>query len=239
MIKEFLFADRDALITQLATDCRQYLQQALERRGTASLMVSGGSSPAPVYELLSTSDQDWPNIHIALVDERWVDNQHSASNEALIYRTLLINKAEQAVFTGMKNSADSAQTGCTDTETLYRGIPLPYTVTILGMGNDGHTASLFPHARGLNLALQVDSEQLTAAITAEQSNVTGPNTERMTMTLAGLMKSERLVILLIGDEKLSVFRTAMSDLSDSGVADMPIRAVLQQSQTPVELYWAP
>ena len=236
MIKEFLFKDRTGLITTLAQNCQEHLAKALAENGAISFMVSGGGTPAPLYEALSLSDLDWKQINIALVDERWVDSNHSASNEALIYRTLLINHAKQASFTGMKTQAASASEGCAETEMLYRALPKPFALSILGMGSDGHTASLFPHADGLSATLVEKSKQLTAAIVAKQSEVTGPNTERLTLTLAGLLQSERLIILITGKEKLAVFREAMNE---GAIEDMPIRSILRQNKVPVELYWAP
>lgn len=235
MVKEFLFEDRASLFTALAQQCQAQLAKSLTKNGTASLMVSGGSTPAPLYETLSLSDLDWKKISIALVDERWVDREHTASNESLIYSSLLINNASQANFVGMKTRAASAVDGCAETEALYRTLPQPFTISILGMGSDGHTASLFPHAEGLTDALVAESEHLTAAINAKQSDVTGPNTERLSLTLAGLLQSERLILLLTGKEKLEVFRTAMTD---GAIEDMPVRAVLRQNKVPVELYWA-
>ncbi len=236
MVKQFLFEDRNSLFNALALACERHLAKALTEKSAASFMVSGGNTPAPLYQALSQCDLDWSNIHVALVDERWVNKEHEASNEALIYRSLLINKATQAPFTGMKTEAETASAGCAETETNYRQLPKPFTLSILGMGSDGHTASLFPHAQGLNEALAEDSELLTAAITAQQSEVTGPNTERLTLTLNGLLNSKRLIILLTGEEKLGVFRQA---LADGDIADMPVRAVLRQNKVPVELYWAP
>jgi 6-phosphogluconolactonase len=236
MVIEFLFTDRTSLFTALASVCRAHLAKALAGKGAATLLVSGGSTPAPLYEALSWSDLDWKNIHVALVDERWVDRQHSASNEALIHRSLLINNAGQAPFVGMKTHAARAADGCAETEALYRNLPRPFTVSILGMGSDGHTASLFPHAEGLAAALATVGGQLTAPIIAKQSEVAGSNTERLTLTLHGLLQSERLIILLTGEDKLAVFRAAQAD---GAVEDMPVRAVLRQDKVPVELYWAP
>lgn len=239
MIKEFLFEDRNALFSTLATDCRKHLNNAISDYGSTSFLVSGGSTPAPLYEALSQSDLDWFKVHVALVDERWVDFNHEASNEALIYRTLLINKARHATFTSMKTGAVTSALGCPQVEGWYQQLPKPFAVSILGMGGDGHTASLFPHAEGLNEALNENNPLLTAAIMANQSEITGTNVERITLSLTGLLNSQRLIILLTGEEKLAVFRNALADLSDEAVKDMPVRAILRQDIVPVELYWAP
>jgi 6-phosphogluconolactonase len=236
MIKEYLFEDRNQLFTELSKACLNHLQHSLIANGITSLLVSGGSTPAPLYEVLSKTNLDWERIHVALVDERWVDDNHQASNEALIRRSLLINNALKAPFTGMKNSAPSAKQGQAETESAYQKLPKPFSVTLLGMGSDGHTASLFPHAEGLEAALDEKNTQLTAAIIAKQTEVTGANTERLTLTITGLLHSERLILLITGDEKLAVLRQAMSD---GPVEDMPIRALLRQTKVPFELYWAP
>ncbi len=236
MAQQFLFDSREELFSSLAQACQRHLDKALTESGQASFLVSGGSTPAPLYQTLSQSGLDWQNIHVALVDERWVDPEHDASNEALIKRTLLTGQAANAPFTPMKTSAATALEGQPETERRYRQLPQPFTVSILGMGNDGHTASLFPHAKGLEQALSPDYDQLTVAIMAQQSEVTGANTERLSLSLHGLQQSKRLILLLTGEEKLAVFRQA---LQAGPVEDMPVRAILQQTRVPVELYWAP
>jgi 6-phosphogluconolactonase len=236
MVKEFFFEQRHHLFTALVAECQDVLSEALSKHGVATLLVSGGSTPAPLYEALSKTELNWKKIKVALVDERWVDNDHSASNEALVKRSLLINNAKAAEFIGMKTSAITALAGQAETEANYRRLPQPFSLAIVGMGPDGHTASLFPHAKGLTQAIQIDNENLTAAINATQSEVTGPNTERLTLTLSALMKTDRLVILFTGEDKLTVFNAAQKPGS---IEDMPIRALLHQEQVPVELYWAP
>jgi len=236
MMREFHFENRNHLFTALTAECQDILSEALSKHGTATLLVSGGSTPAPLYEALSKCELVWKKIKVALVDERWVDPQHSASNEALIRRSLLINNAKAAAFTGMKTADKHAAKGQAETEQRFQALPQPFTVAIVGMGNDGHTASLFPHADGLGAALKADGAQLTAAIKAKQSPVTGPNIERLSLTLAGLLKCERLIILLTGEDKLAVFDQAMKP---GPVEDMPIRALLNQEKVPVEVYWSP
>jgi len=236
MVSERLFDSRAEMIATLQVECESALRDAIEDRGEATFMVSGGSTPEPLYKALSNSDLDWESVYVALVDERWVDFEHDKSNEAFTVKHLIQNKAAVANLVGMKNSADTAAEGLDDCESAYQQLAQPFDVTILGMGSDGHTASLFPHAPGLEGALSQDSEQLCAALIANQSEVTGAITERMTLTLAGLLRSKSLVLLITGDEKLAVLRAAQAG---NDVNEMPIRAVLQQQKVPVVIYWAP
>ncbi|MEY4211432.1 MAG: hypothetical protein RLZ92_1813 [Pseudomonadota bacterium] len=236
MVREFHFEQRHHLFTTLAAECQDFISESLSKQGSATLLVSGGTTPAPLYNALSKMELAWKKVKVALVDERWVSPDHEASNEGLIKRTLLVNNAKAATFTGMKTNSNSASRGHSETEANYKALPQPFTVAIVGMGNDGHTASLFPHADGLTTALKTNSEQLTVAIKAKPSAVTGPLTERMSMTLAGLMKCDRIIILITGEDKLAVFDQAMKP---GPVEEMPIRAILHQEQVPVELYWAP
>lgn len=236
MAIEKLFEDRASMIAALQAECVSALQSALDERGEASFMVSGGGTPEPLYRSLSEVALDWPSVYVALVDERWVDFEHDKSNEAFTVKTLMQNKAAAANLIGMKNSAVTAAEGLADCESVYQQLAQPFDMTILGMGSDGHTASLFPHAVGLTDALNPEGEALCAAITAHQSEVTGAVTERMTLTLAGLLRSRRLVLLITGEEKLRVLREAQAG---SDIEAMPIRAVLQQDRVPLEIYWAP
>lgn len=236
MLVERLFESRKAMVSALEIECVTALNQAIAERGEATFMVSGGSTPEPLYKSLSNVDLDWGLVYVALVDERWVDFDHEKSNEAFTVKYLIQNKAASANLVGMKNTASTAQEGLADCEAAYQQLAQPFDMTILGMGSDGHTASLFPHAQGLVPALNPDSPELCAAIIAHQSEVTGTITERMTLSLAGLLRSKTLVLLITGDEKLAVLRKAQAG---DDVAEMPIRALLQQQRVPVTVYWAP
>ncbi|WP_027328968.1 6-phosphogluconolactonase [Marinimicrobium agarilyticum] len=234
MLQEKIFDHREALLAALQEDCVDALESALKERDQASFLVSGGSSPAPLYQRLSQIALDWKRIQVALVDERWVEPGHAKSNESFVQKNLLQHAAGQAPFLGMKNSAASAAEGLSACEQAYQKLPQPFDLTILGMGPDGHTASLFPNAEGLEEALTTD--QVCSAITAHQSDVTGEYTERMTLSLTGILNSRRLVLLITGEDKLQALRAAQAG---DTVNDMPVRAVLQQDKVPVTLYWAP
>jgi 6-phosphogluconolactonase len=235
MVEERFFETREALITDITNKCAQLLLAEVVEYGSAVLMASGGSSPEPLYRELSQRNLPWQNITVGLVDERWVSPEHSASNQRFLKTIFLQNRAAKATLLPMKNCAATAKLGMPECERVYNQAGNFMTVTILGMGGDGHTASLFPYADGLNVALDSDVN-LCAAITAIESDVTGENIERMTLTLHGITNTKTLFLMIMGNEKLAVYKQAMAG---NDVLEMPVRAVLKQNKIPVIVYWAP
>lgn len=233
-VEERFFDTREEMIDAVFAQTIGALEEAVKTRDEASFLVSGGSSPAPIYKRLSEADLAWNRIKVALVDERWVDYDHDKSNEAFIVKTLMQNNAANAKLIGMKNTSESAAAGLAQCEAAYQTLAKPFDVTVLGMGPDGHTASLFPHAQGLVEALE--TKNLCSAIKAIKSEVTGDCTERMTLSLAGISNSREVLLLISGDEKLATYREAMAG---GDVAEMPVRAVLNQQDIKVTVYWAP
>ena len=229
-IIEHKYADRESMLE----DLYQVFIQDLQQQSPATLLLSGGSTPGPLYRKLSGAKLDWANINVALVDERWVDTDHAASNERLLRETLLVNEAAQANFVGMKNGHQSPFDGQAGCSARYASLPRPYSICLLGMGPDGHTASLFPSAEGLDAA--VDSKQFCAAIRARQSEVTGEYVERMTMTPWSILQSRRLILLFTGAEKWDVYEEARQS---SVSTKLPVSMFIHQDSVPLEVYWAP
>ena len=231
---EHKFQSRNELIDSLYRLFVDELAQALQDEAPATLLLSGGSTPAPLYRRLSSAELAWDRIHVALVDERWVDTSSEASNERLLRQTLLVDNAAAAPFVGMKNSQPSASAGVDACNIDYADLPAPYSICLLGMGPDGHTASLFPGAEGL--AAAIESERHCAAVRATKSEVTGSHVERMTMTPWSILQSRRLILLITGEDKWEVYRNACR----SGASpELPISLFIHQQNVPLEVYWAP
>jgi 6-phosphogluconolactonase len=238
MIEEFFFDDRDELIEALTTRCETQLMRSISDGGAASLFVSGGSTPAPLYQALSNREIDWSSVAVGLVDDRWVDADHEASNERLVREHLLCNKAKAAAFYPMKVKDCSAKEAAKSINEVYQSqLNWPGDVVILGMGPDGHTASLFPRAEGLEWGLNPDNPDVCCAIEAIPSAVTGAYTERLSLTLSALRNTKELVLLITGAEKLAVYQSAKE--GQESVADCPITALLTDSDVTVSVYWAP
>lgn len=197
------------------------LKADVENTDAASLMVSGGSTPGPVYEQLSHFDLPWDKITIGLVDDRWVDEEDAGSNAALIRRTLLQNKAAKARFVPMKTAHDTPAAGQAEVEAAYTHIAQPYSVVILGMGGDGHTASWFPDADGLGNAVDPKNTDCVAAVTAKPSDVTGAYLQRMTLTRHAVGSCHLALLLITGAQKQQVLKDALSG------ADYPIGLAIE------------
>jgi 6-phosphogluconolactonase len=225
------YPDAAALADRLAADIAASLSQAIAQRGLASLVVSGGNSPVKLFQALSTRPLDWSRVCVALADERWVDPTAAGSNEKLVHDNLLHGAAAAARFTGLKNTAPSPDLGAAAAWETFAGVPRPFDVLVLGMGDDGHTASLFPHSPNLPKALDSSAAAGCVAMRAP----TEPHA-RLSLNLSALLDSRRVYILLLGDAKLRTFTTASGP---GPVEDMPVRAVLRQDQSPVEVVWAP
>ena len=223
-------------LTSLATDIiAARLHEDIHKSGEASLMVSGGSTPGALYQNLSNIRLAWDQVQIGLVDERWVDEIDPGSNAALVRKTLLQNYAENAKFLPMKTVHTHARDGQEDVEKTYQSIGRPYSAAVLGMGPDGHTASWFPQASGLDDALSATNKNLVQAITAKPSAVTGSYLERITLTRGALGTSTLALLLITGAEKRNVFKAAANDPQSR----LPIRAAIDALGDRLIVLWAP
>ena len=224
-------ADIETVSRELATLIAGSLTAAIGARGLASLVVSGGRSPVRLFEILRTQPLDWSRVCVALADERWVSPEDTASNERLVRDHLLKDHAASARFLGLKNGAPTPDLGAVSAWETFARVPRPFDAVILGMGDDGHTASLFPGSPNLPGALN----QAAAAGCVGMWAPVAPH-PRLSVNLTALLDSRRIVVLITGESK---WRTYAAACGPGPVEDMPIRAVLRQSRTPVDVMWSP
>jgi 6-phosphogluconolactonase len=225
------YADMETLSRELATDIAGNLTAAIGARGVASLVVSGGRSPVRLFELLRAQPLDWDHVCVALADERWVSPDDPASNERLVRDVLLKDRAASARFLGLKNGAPTPDLGAVSAWQTFARVPRPFDAVILGMGDDGHTASLFPSSPNLPRALNPAAVAGCVGMWA----LVAPH-PRLSLNLTALLDSRRIVVLISGESK---WRTFAAACAPGPVEDMPIRAVLRQSRTPVDVLWSP
>jgi 6-phosphogluconolactonase len=205
------------------------LREALQTRGKAGLIVSGGSTPRPVFAALARQAIEWNKVYITLADERWVGPDDADSNEHLVRQTLLRDAAASAHFIPLKNAAADAAAGAVEADRALTAFPWPADVLMLGMGEDGHTASLFPRAPELQAALRTDMHCIAVTPPA------APH-QRLSLSAHALLDARAIVIDITGPAKWATYERAAAP---GPVEEMPVRLILQQQRVPVHVYWSP
>lgn len=233
-------ADEGAWIDAAVGGVRAALQGELGAHAATWLLLSGGTTPAPVYSALATQTLDWARIVVSLVDDRDVDPAADGSNERLVRETLLRERAADARFQPLHTVGQSLDDAV---RTSNAGWPrvvqdnsadVSIAVAVLGMGDDGHTASLFPGAANLDAAFA--STEPYAAIDATGCPVAGIWPYRISLTPAGLAQARHRMLLIRGDEKRATFERA---LAPGELRDMPIRVAIGMPDSPLHVYWCP
>ncbi len=224
------YTNNSKLVTDLAEQISEKLRLAIEARGQGTLAVSGGSTPIPLFEQLSSAEIDWSKVLVTLVDERWVNPDHPDSNAALVRKYLLQNNASAAEFISLKVAASTPFIGELSVANRLRRFDAPFDVLILGMGADGHSASLFSNSEPLQYALEPRHGEPCCGIV--RADLEHP---RITLTLPRILNSRQIYLHTVGRDKFEVLQRA----SEPGeVNELPIRAVLDQYQSPVHVYHA-
>ncbi|RDV26155.1 6-phosphogluconolactonase [Alteromonas aestuariivivens] len=223
------FESPQALTEAFAAQLVSILSDGIAKRGRASLVVSGGRTPLALFQTLSNADLEWDKVDVTLADERWVDEADDASNTRLVRENLIQNKASVANFVTLKTDHSDAKDGIGEAESRVANLAQPFDALILGMGEDGHTASLFPCSEQVEAGLDMDSGRVCIAV----QPTTAPH-QRISLTLPALLNSRNIFLHLTGESKKDVLTDALSGATE---VQKPITAVVNRA--PVTLMWAP
>lgn len=229
-------ADAQVLAALLAGWVADRLREGLQARGQATLVVSGGSTPVPFFHALRDLPLDWSRVTVTLADERAVPSTHVDSNTRLVRNHLLQGLAAQArwlpCFDG-EPQPEQLGAAAQALDARLSALSWPVDVVVLGMGSDGHTASLFPRSAELLQALKAPpSSRCLVAEVPEAPNVP---VRRLSWTPEALLDTRHLAIHTTGIAKRELLQRACA--SDD-VRDMPIRLALWQERVPCQLFHA-
>lgn len=230
-IIEHWLDDSASAASLAATRVADILKNGIAARGAAGLAVSGGRSPVRFFHELAGQVLAWEKISITLVDERWVPTDSEDSNEHLVRQHLLQADAVSAQFVPLKTAAVSPELALYEREAAISQMPWPLDAIVLGMGEDGHTASLFPGAEALPMAIDVQQSALLAAIDPPHAKH-----RRISLTLRALLHARNLTLLIQNPRKRAIYQRARDG---ADVMRLPIAGVLAQRDVPVEVFWSP
>ena len=223
-------ADETSWVESIVCDAANALRHDVSASKRGRILLSGGSTPAPVYRALAQSLPDWNDIDVALVDERWLPPGHPDSNGRLVRETLLTGRAAAAHFEPLllaNRSFEQTVRAANHSATLA-------TVAFLGMGPDGHTASLFPHMHGLREALESKSDYI--GIDAGDSPGAAPWPRRISLTPTGMAKARLRLLLVQGEQKRALVLQALDGFD---ALELPVRAALFLPGLPTRIHWCP
>lgn len=226
---EFLFETREEASVAAAARIADALRRRLNAGIDTSLVVSGGTTPARCFTELAATELDWSSVTVLASDDRWVPVDHDDSNERLVRETLLVGKAADADFFGYYADGKTIEHRCAELDAEVRFMPFPFACSLLGMGADGHFASLFADADNLEEGLDLESHTLCLPVRTAAS----PHA-RVSLTLAALSRSDEIVLLFFGDDKHAVYERCKNDGDQ-----FPVSRLLRQKRAPVHIYWAP
>lgn len=223
------FANRSLASEAAARYVAAAIRRNLVELKYTSFVVSGGSTPEQCYKVLAETDLEWERVYILPGDERYVPADHDASNEKMIRRLLVTGRASAAQFVPMFDAALTPEERCSELTDQLQSFPLPSAASLLGIGEDGHFASLFQDIDGTNEGLSQDSELSCMVVRTAASRY-----PRVTLTLSTLLQSDEIFLLFFGDAKRETFEKARHPGSE-----YPVSSLLNQQRTPVRVIWAP
>jgi 6-phosphogluconolactonase len=215
----------------LAESAAGILAQALQAPGARALAGAGGTTPGPVYDRLARRKLPWERLTVTLTDERWVDPDAQESNARLLRQHLLVGDAARAHFLPLKSAGASPQADAVEAEADIREI-LPFAAVLLGMGADGHFASLFPGAPELEVGLDLEGPRLCVPVAEAGLK---PLVPRISLTARALTRTQLLVVLITGQDKRGVVERVEADPDYAP----PVATILRQDRCPVQVLWAP
>ena len=231
-VEQYGFTAPTALADALAQAVANDLRTALQARDFASLALSGGNTPKAFMQALARQPLDWSRVVVTLVDERWVPESHARSNARLLRENLLHGPAAAATFLPLYRDTPEPEAGLDELQRdLATSLPWPLDVAVLGMGEDGHTASFFPGGDRLAQALDPAGSAQVLPMRAP-----GAGEPRITLTLPPLLQARRLYLHVEGAAKRRVLDQAISGAGEGG--QFPIRTVLLHATSPIQTYWS-
>ncbi len=225
---------KEAFVSALTYHLAATIAADVATTGQCLLGVSGGSTPLPIYDALSNLSLPWSSVTAVLADERFVPPGHDASNETAIGDSLQRGHAEDLHLIGLYSKQESAELAADIADEKITSLARHFDTILLGMGADGHTASIFPGASELDAALSLSTSRKVMALVPAEMPAHAPH-PRLTLTMAEISKAKRLVLALTGSDKRKILDQALAGAS---AQEFPVAALFADEMPPVDIFWS-
>ncbi|AVP96086.1 6-phosphogluconolactonase [Ahniella affigens] len=224
-------ANTETLIEHLASSMAEDIDRALTLQGRALLALAGGRTSPPVFRRLAAQSRAWSKVHVVPSDERWVNHDHPDCNLRQMQDAFV--GAEGIRWLSLTPLQCDGPVNADFGEASMRAHPEAFDLTMVGMGVDGHFASLFPGAPTLPHALDLHHTKCCIAIEPNPMPAAGPH-QRVSLTLSRLLRSDRILLVITGTDKLAVLERAQH-----GDHSLPVSALLAAHHPAAEIHWSP
>jgi len=224
------YEDADELVEAVAGDVGFIIESALDARGQCLLALPGGKTPLPIYEKLATAKLDWKRVTIIPTDDRIVAITDPLSNVALLAKIFLPKGAR--VIPVISDKAPDYRSAGVAADARLQDFPFPPDLVWLGVGADGHTASIFA-GPDLDDALNAPKARRMVGIMPDPLPAEAP-VPRVTLTKAAILSARTVMLVLTGEEKKKVLERAIKDGASS---DVPVGRVLADAEQAIDIHW--
>tara|TARA_B100002052_G_C15886303_1_gene601683 strand:- start:3616 stop:4308 length:693 start_codon:yes stop_codon:yes gene_type:complete len=223
------FDSSEELENDLSRFLYTYLSDTIRKSGYSNIALSGGRTPLGLYSKLSGLGVEWSKVSLTLVDERLVPPESTESNQGNIFASLDISADELKAFNSFKHFYKNNEINI-KSSLLHKY--LPFDVCLLGMGEDGHFASIFPNLDSTEKLLNKSNDNLVALVKKD-----GEFPIRFTLTFNAISQSKLLILYIRGQKKLNLIER-VSTLKSTPI-EYPIRKVLEEDEKKLLIYWSP
>lgn len=230
---ETVHDDAAQLAESLAGTLEAAINAGIAARGRAVLALAGGGTPMPVYRRLAEASLDWSKVQLVATDERWVDHEHPASNSRAMREAFAM--ADRVNILSLVPPSAGPRASEATARAALASVPDPFDAVLLGMGSDGHFASLFPNNPALQAGLDPQNPDDALVVHPDPLPPEAPFA-RVSLSAARLLRTRRLLLAITGTAKREVLARAQARPDP---VRLPISAVLHDAAAQIEIHWSP
>jgi 6-phosphogluconolactonase len=225
-------ADAQGMAAALSQAMQQHCRKVIAEKGSVRFGLAGGSTPMAAYADFARAELPWPQVHLALIDERNVPRDDPQSNEANIAQAFKDRRHQLGAWQGLFTEAKDLESMAEFSDSALRIFGLPLDCAVIGMGADGHIASLFVESPNYPAAMQLGNPRAVLPIrfAPEAGKI-----DRLSFTLSTLLATRHVLFCINGADKRDVLERSL----DGRAPHYAAARFLAEYDGPVDIFWSP